>query len=262
MIAPGGMVGNMGGPYTTLDGAVDVHVRDLHNVVVNDYVHAHGATTTLSVAANIGDISIDVVSAVGFTIGQFVHLGVNTNTIEPIHPQITDILGTVITLDRPIDNNFLIGDAVTVSIIDLNTTIGSLAAPISYKYLPGINRVEHIHRIMISMIHATSADDSTFGNITALTNGVVFRAQVNGVTGTFTNWKSNRDFILDFFDVVYTDKAGAGSFGTRGRGSFSEIDIAIKLDGSTGDFLEVLIQDDLTALTSFRIKTQGHVEGV
>jgi hypothetical protein len=81
------------------------------------------------------------------------------------------------------------------------------------------------------------------------------------VIGTFTNWKANRDFILDMFDVIYTDKAGPGLFGTRADGDFSDLEVSIALDSTKDDFLEILVQDDLSLLASFRIKAQGHVEG-
>lgn len=255
------VVGNGGGPYKTLNGAVNVHVTDLHNIVINDYIHAHGASTTLTLAISKGDTNIDVVNASVFSVGDFIHLGPGVETIEPIHPEITAITVNNVELDRPLDNDYINGTTILKAIVDLNTTIGSLVAPISYKYFPQAGRIEHIHRIISSMIHPSAADDSKFGDMVALINGVVFRAQIGGILGTFTNWKSNRDLILDMVDVIYTDKAGPGLFGTRARGSFSELDVAIVLDQSQGDFLEILIQDNITALSSFRIKAQGHVEG-
>lgn len=261
MIAPGGIVGNAGGPYSTFKGALDIHNTDLHNVIINDYIHAHDISTTLVAAVNKGDTDIDVVDASGFAVGNFIHLGPDIETIEPIHPEITAITVNNIELDRPLDNDYVNGTPIVKAIVDLKTTAGTLAAPISYKYFPQAGRIEHIHRIISSMTHGAAADDSLFGSIAALTNGVVFRAQINGVLGTFTNWKANRDFILDMYDVIYSDKAGPGLFGTRARGSFSELDVAIVLDQSQGDFLEILIQDNLTTLNSFRIKVQGHLEG-
>ena len=35
----------------------------------------------------------------------------------------------------------------------------------------------------------------------------------------------------------------------------------VYVDGARGDYLELLIQDNLSALSSFRVKVQGHIEG-
>lgn len=256
--------GNRKGPYSTFKNAVDIHNADLHIAVANDYFERHDSTvaSVLTVAIVAGDISFTVASAVGFTVGSPVHIGDLPNATEPVHPVITLIVGNVISVDRPLDYDYPIGTAITRSITDLRSLSGTLAAPVVYRYYPHINTVEHVKRIIISMVHGTAGDDSRFGDLSALTNGVVFRGIVAGETHTFTNWKANRDIILDMFDLVYTDKAGSGSHGTSARGAFSELDVAIHLDPARGDYLEMLVQDNLTALTSFRIKAQGHIEGV
>lgn len=244
-----------------LRGASNIHDADVHNVPVNDYFHRHGVSTTLSASVVAGATAISVVSSAGFNIGDLVHLGPLDESQEPIHPAITNIIVNVLVLDRPLDFAYNAGDNVSQAIADMSSAIGTLAAPISYKYRPHSGRVEHELRVILSMTHAAAADDSTFGDQAALTNGVVFRASVSGQTGTFTNWKKNSDIILDMFDVVYTDKAGPGLFGTRGRGSFAEIEVAVVLNQANGDYLEMLVQDDLTGLSDFRVKVQGHIEG-
>lgn len=251
-----------GNPIGSFDGAINVHASDLHRIVVNDYIHAHGVGTTLAASADAGDISINVVSAVAFSIGNYVHLGTIPAPTEPVHPRITDIISNEIFLDRPIDFNYILGDAITLSIVDLTTSIGTLVAPIRYRYFPKAGRFEHIVQIILSMDHSANGADDLFGSIGALLNGVVFRAQISGQLGAFTNWKTNGDIKLDVGPerVIYSVKSGPGDFGTSARGSFSDIGIAIRLDESAGDFLEMLVQDDLNGLTNFRIKVQGHVE--
>lgn len=252
-----------GNPIGSLSGAINVHNADVHNVPVNDFVHRHTDETTLTVATNIGDTQITIADATGFVVGAYVHLGPATTPIEPIHPRITVVAGTIITLDRPLDFTHAIGDLAIVSIVNLVTdsVLATLENPIVYRYLPHAGEVEHITRLLLEIIHTAAGADDRFGSIPALVNGVVLRATVNGQTGTFTNWKDNGDIKLDMFDVNYSDKVGGGNFGTNGRGSFSRIDTVIRLDPAQNDFIEVLIQDDLEALVDFRIKMQGHDEG-
>lgn len=263
--APGGVVGNGGGPYKTLDGAQNVHIADVHRQPINDFFHRHTATqTTLRTATVSGDTELDVEDSTGFVIGDLVHLGATNEYVEPRHPVITDVpdINTIV-LDGPIHNIFAIGTPVIKAIANMASANGTLAAPISYRYFTGIGRVEHVTRILISMTHTSAGADDLFGGIAALLNGVHFRASVSGQFGTFTNWKSNGDIKLDMFDLDYSVKSGPGDFGTNGRGSFSRIGVVIRLDSAKSDFLEVLIQDTmlLTGLTDLRIKAQGHVEG-
>ena len=258
MTRPGNMVGN---------GGIDVHLADAHHVVINDFIHAHDDTaTTLSAPAAKGDTSINVVSAVGFADIDYVHLGGTPATTEPVHPQITDIIANEIFLDRPLDFDYVAGSDIIKAIVNMKTlTGGTLLDPEVYRYFPMEDRIEHIKFLILSMDHSSAGADDLFGGVARLINGVVLRAQINGEIGTFTNWKTNGDIKLDFGPerVVYAAKAGPGDFGTSARGSFKDLDIAVKLDASKGDFIEVLIQDVFPAgLTDFRIKVQGHVEGV
>lgn len=254
-----------GNPIGSLKGAIDVHTADVHNIPVNDYVHRHISPTTLAAAVTAGDIQMQVVDATDFVIGAYVHMGPIGNTKEPIHPQVTgqDIPGGIVTFDHPIDYDYVLGEDVSVAVVNMVTDSAgaTLATPVVYRYRPHNGFVEHITRLLFSIVHTTAADDSKFGGENALPNGIAVRAYVGEQYGSFTNWKNNSDFKLDMFDVEYSDKAGGGQFGTNGRGSFNRIGVVIRLDAAAGDFVEFLVQDPL-AVESLKIKMQGHVEGV
>lgn len=253
-----------GNPISSLRGAIDVHQADVHNIPVNDYVHRHKSPTTLVAPAAAGNTQITVADATDFVVGEYVHMGPIGNTKEPIHPQVTaqDIPGGIVTLDHPLDFSYVNGEDVTVAVVNMveDSAGATLNAPVVYTYRPHNGFVEHIERLLFSMIHNTAADDSKFGGEAALINGIVIRAFVNGQYGTFTNWKTNADIKLDMFDVEYTSKSGGGDFGVNGRGSFNRIGVVIKLDPAQGDFVEFLVQDPQLIL-SLKIKMQGHVEG-
>lgn len=256
------IAGNAGGPYTTYMGAQNVHIDELHNQPVNELFHLHtGTIDTLAVAVTQGDTSIELTDTTGFVAGSAIQI--NNGQIETTFPIITDVPGgNVLTLDRPLDFAYGIGDQVEVVHTDLSTTAGSLASPIIHQIKPGLGEIWYIQRIIISMTHAAAAADNLFGGIAALTNGVVLRANIGGQFGSFTNWKANSDIILDMFDVTYSDKAGPSLFGTSARGSFTRIGVDVKLDGDNGDYMDVLIQDaGITGLSSFFLNGQGYVEG-
>jgi hypothetical protein len=244
-------------------GAINVHDADVHSVPVNEYFHQHsGASTTLAVAVTAGDTSITVVSATGFLVGDIIQI--ENGVIETTFPSITVIAGNVLTLDRPLDNAFSIGDKVDRIITNMNI-VASLGSPQSFKIVPDTSQEWHIYTITLSMTHNTGSDPSLFGNISALTNGICLRA-FNGTAGqyrTFTNWKNNAKIGLDFGKVTYDPKVGGGDYGTFATASIKRVSGATpSLSGANGDFLEMLIQDDLSGLITVNAKVQGHVVGL
>ena len=262
MIARGGIIGNAGGPYKTFKGAMDVHVADSHNKTINEFFYNITATTTtLSSNADAQDRVITVANPAIFAAGD--HLDLANGTIEEsTHPIIISISVNDITLDRPLDSSFVIGDTVTKLIS--NMAVNGSVTPVSFKLSPHIGEHWHILRFLSSFTHSSAADDSTFGDLSALTNGVLLRKYdaASDEYYTYTNWKNNADMVLDMYDVDYGTKAGGGLFSTRSRFSIKSATEAVpKIDQTAGDYLEILIQDDLTGLNSYSIKAQGHVAG-
>jgi len=260
MIASGGIVGNAGGPYTTFQGSLNVHNPQLHNQATNELFHRHaGITSLLAATVNVGDTAVQVANDAAFTVGDAVQI--NNGNIETTFPIITGKPGgNILTFDRPLDFAYAINDSVEKIISDLRITAGTLAAPVVYQLKPEAGKLQHIHRIILAMTHSAQSTDDKFGSINALTNGVVLRTNVNGQFTSFTNWKTNGDIILDMFNINYSDKSGPSLFGTSGRLSFSRLGVIIKLNGDVGDFMDIMIQDDLTGLASFSIKGQGFLE--
>jgi len=252
-----------GNPIGSLNGALDIHDADVHKMMFNELFHRHtGTNTTIRVAASAGDTSIDVVNAAGLANGSFLEL--ENGITEPTFPQITNIAGTVLTLDRPIDQDFPIGANVQQISVDMNVA-GSLAAPVIFKVEPDNAEYWHIVSFILSATFPNAPADDLFGDQAALTNGCVLRGY-SGTTGqyrTFTNWKTNADIKLDMYDLPYTDKAGGTNHGMNGNGDIKNRTGATPhLDSAAGDVIELLIQDDLTGLASFKLKAQGHVEGI
>jgi hypothetical protein len=140
--------------------------------------------------------------------------------------------------------------------------VGTLASPVVFQIDPPLGTVWQFTRLLIAITDGAAMDDGKFGGIPALVNGVALRATTaSGRVVTYGNWKTNGDMVLDMFDVQYTDKAPAGENGLRGRWTFTKSEVVAELDGDATPIqqLEVLIQDDLSELTSFHIKGQGRV---
>jgi hypothetical protein len=248
-------------PIDSLRNALSVHVEDVHNVLVNKSLHFHTATITTLAAATTGDgteYQITVASAIGFNVGDFLHI--EDGVQEPTHPQIIAIAGNVFDLDRRIDEVHPIGTDVGKAILDLATTIGTLAAPIVYFVQPVPGQIWHITRLLIAMAHSSAGDLGKFGNLASLINGVVIRIRTNGTYRTYTNWKNSGDMKGDMYDIQFDSRSGGGGdFGTSGRWTFAKSGMTIKLDGDTDDQIQVFVQDDLTGLGFLTLKVQGHL---
>lgn len=267
-------------PYNTLSGvdggvistetiggrtSLAVNVHHVDDIVINQLAHnVEGVSTTLAADAAAGATQIVVTSATGIVVGTRLAL-IEGNSFQQTLPYVTAAAGTTLTLDGPLDCAFTAaGATVYVALVNMAPTVGSLAAPIAYRIRPHSTENWDITRMNFSMVHGSAADDSKFGSIDALEHGVVIRSitALDGVR-TLTNMKSNQQIREDMFDVVYSDKAGGGKFGTSGRWSIQEKTGAIiRLNGSDGDYLEVLVQDDISILTDFQMKWQGHINEV
>jgi len=241
---------------------LSIHDADVHTQIINRLIHQHTTVITTLTVATSGDGTenqITVASVVGFAIGDHIH--VNTTSIETTHPVILAINGNVFQLDRYLDRAHAIGDEVIKVFVNMSPQIGTLAAPREYWTGPPPGEVWHITRLLFEMTHGLAGDLGKFGGIDALINGVLLRARNNGQYGTFTNWKTNGNIKTDMFDVVFDARSGGqGSFGTSGRGTFTNTGAIVRLDGDTNDRIELYVQDDLQLLDSFTMKIQGHLE--
>lgn len=235
-------------------GALNVHSIDVHNIPINTLVHKHtGTTSTIAITANADDTSVTLVDASSFSIGQRIAIDESFFTL-------TDVVGNVVTLDARLDAGFSIGTEVELVITDM-ADVGSLASPLIYVVEPPAGVIWHITRILFTMTHSVPGDLEGFGGIDPIENGLSMRTKVGGVSNSFINWKDNEDIKTCIYDLEFTDKAKriGDTFGTSGRYTFSKLGVAVKLDGSTGDALQILIQDDLSGLGSFHMNAQGHI---
>jgi len=214
-----------------------------------------GDNTTLNGPVSAEDTSIIVVDGSIYAVGNLIIVEDNGLTeLFPFH--ITNIVTNTLTLDRPLDSDHASGVDVKEVITNMNV-VGTLAAPISFKVQPEAGETWQITRELISITDAGAMDDGKFGSLNSLTNGVDARLFRGGEFFTGSIWKNNGDMVLDMFDITYTDRAPGGENGLRGRWTFTRGEFIIELDGDLGDYMELLIQDDLSDLTSFQVKVQG-----
>ena len=118
-----------------------------------------------------------------------------------------------------------------------------------------------ITRVIFQIICNDPPEFDDFGDITGgLQRGVVFR-QVNGGHVNLFNLKTNGEIANLMYDVeVYEQSKVQGVNGISGRltyGGPSKHGVTLRI--GNGTYLEVIIQDDLSSLATFKLIASGHV---
>lgn len=255
-----------GRPVNSLNGAINIHDADVHRQPVNHFLYVEDGSYTLASAITSQDTSFTVTSAVGLVVGNRIHI---TDSATGAHDHdlaiITNIAGNVVTINRPFDKSYAVATTTIIQLTVEMNVVGSLASPVHYKVLPSPNEVWHINSIDFTITDNAAMDDALFGGIPALANGVVIRLvdAVNGIYETFSSWRTNASFSKDGFLTAYATKAPSGFYGYSGSMDIhARYGSVVRMANTSTEniYMEVLVQDDLSALASFEIKVHGHIE--
>jgi hypothetical protein len=238
---------------------IDVNIQDQVTRPIDFYfTKVVAAPTTVAVQTAIDDMTVQVVSAAGMSVGNYLGMFYES------HFYFGEILGistNTLTLDTPIDHIFSVGH--TVAAFNRDMDINGAATSQTFQVevgAAGTNSVD-ITRIILLLETATAPELSDFGDITSgLTNGLVLR-RVNGDTQNIFNLKTNADIANVCYDLNIFSTGGffGGAEGFVARITFAgqaKHGVAIRLE--PGDKLQLIVQDNLTTLTTFRVMAQGH----
>lgn len=239
------------------NNALDVSIQDQNTDLV-DYMFCRDIRTlTIASTLTLGAYVISVVSATNVLVGSYICIQEGKRAFQA---KILSIVGNDLTLDTPIDYPFT--PEASIAERSPNMNVDGSTTPISFVIAPKNGVTWDICRVILQMVMSSAGTDALFGNLTELTKGIVLR-KTDGIHHTIFNAKTNGDLALRMYDITYTDRATPSqTYGLRGRRSFNGFDkngVVIRLDGDNEEKLELLVQDNLSALTSFRIVAQGHV---
>lgn len=240
------------------NGGVPVNLQDQTTPPFFVYMNEVISSTTLTAVLNIGDTVVSLVSAAGIVTGNYIGI-FNTTYNRFFAANVLSVNVNDVTLDTPSDFDFQIGDIFQDGNKNMNVNGSITPRLFSLRADPELNITIDVTRIIIHITDQTAMDDNKFGGITKLTNGIVLRRK-DGYYFNIFNIKSNGEIGELAFDKVYDDKAPSGFYGFSARLTFAgqnKVGVTIRL-GSTDD-LQVIVQDDLTDLDSFRIMVEGHI---
>lgn len=236
--------------------SLDVNIQDQVTRAFDLPFHQTLGTTTL--AADMTDDAYSFIASSGHGIQAAESIAIyDVAAQEGFSAGVLTVVDDLITIDSPA----VAAMAAATSIVARSTREMNVNGAITRQVFEVLNPfpiAEDVTRIMFMMITTGAPTLAKFGDLTALTRGIVFRTN-NGNDVNYFNAKSNGDLALLMHDVTFYSAAGVGQDGLCARYSFAGPEkhgVALRLE--QGDALELIVQDDLTSLTSFKAIAVGH----
>lgn len=253
--------------YMTLepDGQVPVILSDQTSPPLVVSMSRVTNSTSLTASPSIGDTTIEVAAATGMIAGAYITIADPISGRYWVGHQIGAIATLTITVDTPMDFAFPIGAEVSAGTHDMSSTAGTLASPVIYSVRAGevtdVPVTIDITRIILTCTDGDAVAMNLFCGGAALTNGIVLRT-TDGTTQNIFNVKTNQDLMnLAYdFEAQYVAGTPGGFDGMVTRLTFAgqnKMGVAIRI--GPGEDLEILVQDDLTGITTFEVIAEGHV---
>lgn len=170
--------------------------------------------------------------------------GVSTNAITIESP---------VGIDLPISGCQIIRGIICMNI---NGDAGAGGTETTYYCRIGANASPvDIQHLQVFMRDGSDGDQSTYGGITALTNGTFVRLE-DGVDQNLGLYKANIDFVQFGAHATYNDKAPSGEYSFDFSFDMKETyGVVFRLDQST--VLKCVIRDNLTGLIEHKIVAIG-----
>ena len=237
-------------------GAIDVYLQDQTTPIVLYRVHQLLENVTLAAPTAVGGLTVTLQAGHSAAPGQLLTLYSGSRFYQAI---VLNVVVNTLTLDTPLDYAYPVTSNAELGNLDASVN-GSVDTVVFHAHpAPGVRW--DITQIGVQMIDDAAMDYTKFAGIAALANGCVMRVR-NGVYRNIANIKRNGDFRLAACDVELLTKSGGGEYAVNAVCQFGgqgNAGVVIRLDGSAGDEIEILIQDDLTGISAFYIALIGHV---
>ena len=165
--------------------------------------------------------------------------------------------GAISSLRTPFYQFFdTIGDGSGSSLQNVDGSVSE----VSFKITPPSDKVYGIARVIFSLKDSGSMDSGGWGNrANPLVNGikVIWHRAGQAIDLTKTPIRSHIDIAAICYDINHNEW-GQGDEFVVARFTFTKAGQFLELDGSQGDYLELLVRDDLTYLVEQKLSCQGY----
>jgi hypothetical protein len=203
-------------------------------------------TTTTTGTIAIGAYVIPVTSATGIAAGKMLTL-FDPTSIRFTYFIVVSVASLNITVDRSTDFAYPAGSYVDVS--EPNLAVNGSTTPVIAGLRnnagavppPGLNLAMDVTRILFHIVATSACNLTTFGNLAKLTSGEM------------------REIMYDV-EIVATGNPASGEDGVFGRLTFggqSKLGVVQRI--AIDEDVEIIIQDNLSALTLFQVTAEGSI---
>jgi len=235
--------------------------QEVYNIIELPFVQTLSVPLFLAIDTVCGSYTATLAPEHGFVNGNEIVIAQNSTMNAFFYAKILNVATNVLTFDTPLPVEFNATKALCFKVSSSMNVNGSIT-PIIFKITNNSSMSIDLHEISFQCLSSSGMDDGKFGNLNALTRGVVIREKFNPTCyQNFYNFKTNGELRLISGYLDYIDKAPAGS----GYGYGASIPLGdYASHGSPmvigpGESAEIIIQDDLTGLTYFKANASAKV---
>lgn len=235
---------------------IDVWIQDQSTPPFQVYLLREDKTDiTLTSDVSAGDTVVNVSSGHGFTAGgESLALHEVDNHFQS---KVKSVATDAITLYEPVGKDYSTNAVVVRGSIEMNVN-GTTPQTFTLNLRDGLTPIDFQY-VQITIHNASAAgDDATFGDLTALTNGLRFYADY-GELSNLGLFRANSDFREYGAEVIYHARAGGG--GTYGVDITFDLKraygIVLRLDPRLPMTLNSMVQDNVSTLNRLRVSLMG-----
>jgi len=218
-------------------------------------------STTLTTTAAKGTRALVVASATGISIGSYLIL-FNANDGSFGFYTVTGVSGTDVTVDNELEYDFSSGTNVDVATTDLNVDGSSTSQVFGIRGDTSGSPVKvsvHLTKVVATCVATTKPDITDFGDIASLTRGLLFRFR-DGSTQNLGSAKSNIELASQAgrWELLESAISGYGFIAELVFSGRENLNTVLQLN--PGEDLELVVQDNLTGLSSLKAIAFGHIK--
>ncbi len=238
------------------NSSIDVALQDQTTRNFSFYFKRLLNLVTFASGVSANDRTVDLVAGHGMTTADDLTV---LEDDEPYQGSVVSVVSNTIALDNLFPYPYTV--AAVAARTNRNLNVNGASTYVEFNINPLGSAIWDITNLTFLIVGATAMGDDTFGDLSALTNGILVRKKLNGVYYNIFNCKTNGDFRSALGIGEYTQKAGGGDYSFSSRHQFggqSGFGTVVRLNGSLGEELQIVIQDDLTGLSTFYATAIGH----
>ena len=236
-------------------GNVEIAEQDQYSHTVGTLMaQGQGAPMTLASNTVVDSYTLTMSAGHSFLAGDELLIVEDDDSYNAL---VISVAGDVITLNAPLDRIYTTS-AVVLEVLS-NMNVNGSVTPQEFDVRIGATATISLDITGVRFVITDGAamDDGKFGGIAALTRGIVLRLEHSGGTHNLFTARTNGKLGLVMDNQEYTDKAPAGENAMQCTWQIrNDLGVTLRLD--PGDKIVLVVQDDLTALTTFKAWVYGH----